>query len=67
MEEDRSAFKILRGTSAGRRPLGRPMSRWENNIRIDIKELSVNMRNWIDLAQDRDYLRVIEPSGSTRY
>ena len=35
MEEDRSAFKISTGTPAGKRPLGRPRSRWEDNIRMD--------------------------------
>ena len=37
------------------RPLGRPRCRWEDNIRIDIKEMGINTRNWIDSAQDRDY------------
>ena len=37
MEEGRSAFKILTGTSAGNRPLGRPRRRWEDNIRMDLK------------------------------
>ena len=55
MEEGRSAFKILTGTATGKRPLGRPS--WEDNIRLDLKEISINMRNWVDLAQDRDYWR----------
>ena len=37
MEEGRSAFKILTGTLAGKRPLGRRRSRWEDNIRMDLK------------------------------
>ena len=37
MEEDRSALKILTGTSSGKRPLGRPRRRWEDNIRIEKK------------------------------
>ena len=37
MEEGRSAFKILTGTPAGKRPLGRPRRRWEDNIRVDLK------------------------------
>ena len=57
MEEDRSAFKILTGTPAGKRPLGRPMHRWEDNIRMDLKEIGINTRNWVDLVQDRDYWR----------
>ena len=38
MEEDSSAFKILTGTPTGKRPLGRPRRRWEDNIRMDLKE-----------------------------
>ena len=38
MEEGRSAFKISTGTPIGKRPLGRPRRRWEDNIRIDLKE-----------------------------
>ena len=39
MEEGRSAFKILTGTSAGKRLLGSPRRRWEENIRMDLKEI----------------------------
>ena len=51
---DRNAFKILTGTPAGKRPLGSPRRRWEDNIRIDLKEIGINKRNWVDSAQDRD-------------
>ena len=50
MEEDRSGFKILAGTPTGKKPLGRPRSRWEDNIRIDLKEIVINTRNWVDSA-----------------
>ena len=46
MEEGRSAFNIL----TEKRPLGRPRRRWEDNIRIDLKEIYINTRNWIDSA-----------------
>ena len=59
MEEGRSAFKILTSTSAGKRPLGKPRCRWEDNIRMDFKEIVVNTRNWVDSAQDRHYWRVV--------
>ena len=49
-----SAFKILTGTPAGKRLLGGPRCRWEDKIRMDLKEIGINTRNWIDLAQDRD-------------
>ena len=50
MEEVRSAFKILPGTSTGKRPLGRSRRRCENNIRMDLKEIGINTRNWVDSA-----------------
>ena len=57
MEEDRSAFKILTGKPTGKGPLGRPRRRWEDDIRMDLKEIGINTRNWDDTAQDRDYWR----------
>ena len=57
MEEGRRSFKILTGTPAGKRPLGRPRHRWEENIRMDLKEIGINTRKWVNLAQDRDYWR----------
>jgi hypothetical protein len=47
-EEDRSAFKILTGTPAGKRKLGRPRRRWKGNLRMDLKEIGINTRNGID-------------------
>ena len=55
MEEGRSAFIILTGTPTGKRPLGRPRRRWEDNIRMDFKEISINTRNWVNSAQEVDY------------
>ena len=55
MEEDKCAFKIL----IGKRPLGSPRLRWENNIRVDLKEIGINTRNWVYSAQDRDYWRAL--------
>ena len=57
MEEGRSAFKILTGKLTGRRLLGRPTRRWEDNIRMDLEYMGINTRNWVDSAQDRDYWR----------
>ena len=53
MEEGRGALKILTCKSTGNRPLGRPMRRWEDNIRMDLAG------NWVDSAQDRDYWRAL--------
>ena len=55
MEECRSAFKILRGRPTRKRSLGRPKRRWEDNVRMNLKEIDINTRNWVDSAQDRDY------------
>ena len=59
MKEGRSAYKILAGKPTGNRPLGRPSYRWEDNIRMYLKEIGINTRNWVDLAQDRDYWRAL--------
>ena len=53
------AFKILTGKPTGKRALGRPRRRWEDNIRMNLKELGINSSNWIDSIQDRDYWRAL--------
>ena len=45
MEEGRNAFKIITGTPTGKRPLGRPRRRWEDNIRMDLKVIDICTRN----------------------
>ena len=59
MEEGRSALRILTGITAGKRPLERPMRRWEDNIRMDLEEIGINTRSWVDSALDGDYWRVL--------
>ena len=59
MEKGRSAFKILIGKPTGKRHLGRPRRRWEDNIRMDLEEIGINACNWVDLAQDRNYWRAL--------
>ena len=59
MEEGRSDFKILTGKLTGKRPLGRPMRRWEDNIRMDLEEININAGNWVDSAQDSNYWRAL--------
>jgi hypothetical protein len=54
IEESWSALKILTHTPTVKRPLGRPRRRWEDNIRVNFKEASINTRNWVESAQDRD-------------
>jgi hypothetical protein len=50
---NRGAYRILMARFERRRPLGRPMCRLENDIRIDLQEVGWRCMNWIDLAQDR--------------
>ena len=59
MEEGRGYFKILTDKPTGKRTLGRPRSRWEDNIRMDLREINMNTRNRVYSAQDRDYWRVL--------
>ena len=59
MEEGGSAFEILSGKPIGKRSLGRPMRRWEDNIRMDLEEIGINAGNWVDSAEDRDYWRAL--------
>ena len=56
MVECRSAFKILTGKPIGKRYLGRPRRRWDD-IRMDIKEIGINTRHWVDSTRDGDYWR----------
>ena len=55
----RSAFKILTGKPTGKRPLGRPRRRWEDNIRMNLEEIGINAGNWVVSAQDRNYWRAL--------
>ena len=64
MEEGRSAFKILTGKPTGKRPLGRPWCRWEDNIRMDLEEMGINLGNWVDSALDRNYWRALVNAAS---
>ena len=59
MEESRSAFKILTDKPTGKRSLGRPLRRWEDNIRMDLEEIGVNAGNSVNSAQDRNYWRAL--------
>ena len=48
----KQTHKYKYGRPIGKKSLGRPTFRWEDNIRMDIKELVINTRNWVDSAQD---------------
>ncbi|KAJ4449545.1 hypothetical protein ANN_00946 [Periplaneta americana] len=57
MGESRIAYKVLVGRSEEKRPLGRPRRRWEDDIKMDVREVGYDDRNWINLAQDKDRWR----------
>ena len=58
-EEGRSTFRLLAGKPKGKKPLQRPRRRWEDNIKMDLKEIGINTRNWEDSAQDLNYWRAL--------
>jgi hypothetical protein len=53
MVEGRGVYRVLVGKPEGKRPLGRPKRRWEDNIKMDIRQIGIDAGNWIRLAQDR--------------
>jgi hypothetical protein len=53
MEEGRGVYRVSVGRPEGKRPLGRPRRRWEDNIKMDLKEIGIDEANWIRLAQGR--------------
>ena len=57
MEEGRSVFKFVTGKPKGKRPLRRPRHRWEDNIKMDLKEIGINTNNSVDSAQNRGLLK----------
>ncbi|KAJ4452351.1 hypothetical protein ANN_03884 [Periplaneta americana] len=57
MGESRNAYRVLVGRSDGKRPLGRRRYIWEDNIKMDLREVGYDGRDWINLAQDRDQWR----------
>jgi hypothetical protein len=59
MGEERGAYRILVERPEGRRSLGRPRRRWEDNIKTDLREVGLGGMNWIELAQDRDRWRAL--------
>jgi hypothetical protein len=50
----RGVYRVLVGKPKGKRPLGRPRRRWEDNIKMDVQEVGCGGMNWTELAQDRD-------------
>jgi hypothetical protein len=57
MREGRGVYRVLVGRSEGKRPLGRTRRRWEDNIKMDFREIGIDVANWIQLTQDRVWQR----------
>jgi hypothetical protein len=53
MGEGRDVYRVLVGRPEGKKPLERSRRRWEDNIKLDLREIGINGANWIHLAQDR--------------
>ena len=59
MGEERGVHRVLVGKPEGKRPLGRPRRRWEDNIKMDLQEVDGGCEDWMELAQDRDRWRAL--------
>jgi hypothetical protein len=59
MEERRGVYRVLVGKPGGKRPLGRPMLGWEDDIKVHLLEVGCGDMDWIDLAEDRDRWRTL--------
>jgi hypothetical protein len=59
MGEDRKVYKVLMGKPEGKIPLGKPRRRWEDGIRMDLREIGWRSVEWIQVAQDRDRWRAV--------
>ena len=59
MGDSRGVCRVLVGKPEGKRPLGRPRCRWEDNIKMDLEEVGCGGMDWIELAQDRDSWRAL--------
>ena len=60
MEKSRNAYRILVGKPEGKSLLVRPRRTWEDNIKMDLREVGCDHRYWITLAEDRDQWRAYE-------
>ena len=59
MTLSRSTYRVLVEKPVGKRTLGRPRRRWEDNIKMDLQEVGCGGMDWIDVALDRDMWRVL--------
>ena len=59
MGENRGVYRVLVGKPEGRRPLGRPRHRWEDSIKMDLRDVGCGGVDWVELAEDRDRWRAL--------
>ena len=59
MGEGKGVYRVFLGKPEGKRPLGRPRRRWEDNIKMDLREVEGRCGDWMELAQDRDRWRAL--------
>jgi hypothetical protein len=59
MGEGRKVYRVAMGKPEGKRPLGRPRRKWEDGIKMDLREIGWGGVEWIQLAQDRDRWRAV--------
>ena len=59
VEERRGVYRVLVGKPEGKRPLGRPRRRWEDNMKTELQAVGCEGTDWIHLAQDRDRRRAL--------
>jgi hypothetical protein len=59
MGDRRGVYRVFVGKPEGKRPLGRPRRRWENNIKLGLQEVGCGGMDWIELAQDRNRWRAL--------
>jgi hypothetical protein len=59
MREGRGVHRVLVMRPEGKRPLGKPRRRWEDNIKMDLQEVGGSYWDWMELAQDRDRWRTL--------
>ena len=59
MGERRGIYRVLVGKPEGKRSLGRPKRRWEDNIKMDLQEVGCGSMDWIELTQERDRWRAL--------
>ena len=59
MGEEKGVYRVLVGKPEGKRALGRPRHRWEDNIKMELQEVGGGCEDWMELAQDRDRWRAL--------